>query len=195
MKTSYNASEDTLQEEIVTHHDTVYTPTETELYKRFADHSPHRATILSAVLPGLGQAYNGKYWKIPIIYGAGLALYYGFGWMGFDEWGFKFFHEQYLYWNELYQTEYYKPPEERDETAKDRYSKNVSIARRGRDRVVIIMGILYVANIVDAMADAHFYTFDISDDLSMKILPSITTPDPYVAFNDYSMGVKLQFKF
>jgi hypothetical protein len=57
------------------------------------------------------------------------------------------------------------------------------------------MGILYIANIVDAMADAHFYYFDISDDLTMKILPSISTPDPYVAYNDYSLGVKLRFNF
>ena len=186
---------DTIQEESLVSHDTIYTLTEEEAKRVFADHSPPRATILSAVLPGLGQAYNRKYWKIPIIYGAGAALYYGFGWLGFEEWGFKHFHEQYLYWNELYQTEYYKPPGEINEAAKDRYSRNVSIARRGRDRVVILMGILYIANIVDAMADAHFYYFDISDDLTMKILPSISTPDPYVAYNDYSLGVKIRFNF
>lgn len=46
--------------------------------KKAREHSPPRATILSAVVPGLGQAYNRKYWKIPIIYVAGGALYYYF---------------------------------------------------------------------------------------------------------------------
>jgi hypothetical protein len=189
------AIQDTNRKEIVKLEDTISSPSEKERNRMFADHSPHKATIYSAVLPGLGQAYNRKYWKIPIIYSAGLALYYGFGWLGFEDWGLKYYHEQYLYWKELYQTEFYKPPEEKNKAEEDRYSKNVSIARKGRDRIVIIMGILYVANIVDAMADAHFYYFDISDDLSMKILPSISTPDPYVAYNDYSLGVKLRFKF
>jgi hypothetical protein len=191
--TIVDTTQDTNQVELVIEGDTIYTPTEKELKKMFADHSPHKATIYSAVLPGLGQAYNRKYWKIPIIYGAGLALYYGFGWLGFQEWGWKYYNDQYSYWKELYEQEFYYPEEGQNE--EDRYKKNMSIARKGRDRIVILMGILYVANIVDAMADAHFYTFDISDDLSMKILPNIATPDPYVAYNDYSLGVKLRFKF
>lgn len=188
-----DTKKDTIKEESLIIHDTIYAPDEKVRKKMFEDHSPHRATILSAVLPGLGQAYNGKYWKIPIIYGAGLALYYGFGWMGFDEWGWEFYHRSYLKFKEDYELEYYNPEGNKD--LADLYKKNMSIARKGRDRITIIYGILYLANVVDAMADAYFYYFDISDDLSMKVMPSITTPDPFIAYNDYSLGVKLRFKF
>ena len=181
--------QNTIQEESVKQHDTIYTPTEKELLRMMIDHSPHKATIFSAVLPGLGQAYNRKYWKIPIIYFAGYWLYSGLGF----EWGWKYYNDYYHEFKELYQQEYYNP--EGDKNYEDLYKKNMSYARKKRDMITIWMGVLYVANIVDAMADAHFYNFDISDDLSLRLLPSISTPDPYVAYNDYSLGLKLRLKF
>jgi hypothetical protein len=173
--------------------DSLYTPSVNELKRMTVNHSPHKATIYSAVLPGLGQAYNRKYWKIPIIYSAGLALYYGFGWLGFQDWGWKHYNDYYQIFKEDYQNEYYNP--EGDQSLEDYYKKNMSYARKKRDQITIFMGILYFANIVDAMADAYFYEFDISDDLSMKVLPSISSPNPYVAYNDYALGVKLRFNF
>jgi len=169
--------------------DVIYTPTEKDVKRMFADHSPPRATIFSAVLPGLGQAYNRKYWKIPIIYLAGYTLYSGWG----GDWGWKYFHEQYKDWKKLYEEEYYKPDKNKD--LEDIYKKNMNIASKYRGRFTIALAILYAANIVDAMADAHFYYFDIGDDLSLRILPDISVPDPYVAMTDYSLGLKLRINF
>ncbi|MBK9507903.1 MAG: hypothetical protein IPO03_21370 [Bacteroidetes bacterium] len=57
---------------------------QTPFYKNLWSHNPHsvgRAALYSAIIPGLGQAYNGKYWKIPIVYGAiGTAGYFIYYW-------------------------------------------------------------------------------------------------------------------
>jgi len=145
--------------------------------------SPQRATILSAVFPGLGQAYNRRYWKIPIIYAGGAALYYG----------------------------YYRKNEE-FLTAKREFNKGVAEgltinnqdlkkyqserddARSKRDYFVIYMGILYVANVVDAMTDAYFRQYDMSDNLEMVLKPAVM-PTEHFAGLDFSYGVKLSLKF
>jgi hypothetical protein len=152
--------------------------------KKIREHSPPRATILSAVLPGLGQAYNRKYWKIPIIYVAGGALYSYF----------DFANRKYNKYKNLYETELAKG-DEADQwyinaygTARDTWSK-----RRGYS--VIFMGLLYVANVVDAMVDAHFYMFDISDDLSLRIEPAIEPNPYYPAYDHLSYGFKLSMNF
>lgn len=187
------ADVDTIQQESIVQNDTIYTPSKKELRRMFADHSPHKATIYSAVLPGLGQAYNRKYWKIPIIYSAGFALYYGFGWMGFQDWGWGYYNDMYNEFKKLYEQEYYDPGG--DDAYEDLYQRNMSYARQQRDLITIFMAILYVANVVDAMADAHFYNFDISDDLSLNVSPHVNTPNPYLAYNDYSLGLKLRLNF
>ncbi len=183
------ADVDTIQQEALIQNDTIYTPTKKELKRMYTDHSPPKATIFSAVLPGLGQAYNRKYWKIPIIYFAGYWLYSG---LGFD-WGWKYYNDYYKEFKQLYEQEYYDP--NGDDQYEDLYQRNMSYARQQRDLITIFMAILYVANVVDAMADAHFYNFDISDDLSLNVSPNVITPNPYMAYNDYSLGLKLRLKF
>jgi hypothetical protein len=142
---------------------------------------PERATILSAVLPGLGQAYNRKYWKIPIIYAAGGALYY-----------FYYINDTaYTYNRRLYE----------EETARgdpmnnaDTYKLNYEEFKKKRDYKLILFGVLYVANIVDAMADAYFATYDISDDLAFKIRPSLM-PEPSMSALNFSYGIKFNLYF
>ena len=142
--------------------------------------SPQRATILSAVIPGLGQAYNGKYWKIPIIYTAGAGLYY------------------YFYFENKVYLKYLKLYREADGTVEeniiDAYYNRKEDALTKRDYAVIYMGILYLANIVDAMADAYFLRYDISEDLSVDIKP-IVIPSFYRPENYYSCGLSLNFNF
>ena len=183
------ADTDTIQQEVLVQNDTIYTPTKKELRRMYSDHSPHKATIYSAVLPGLGQAYNRKYWKIPIIYLAGYALITGFG----GDWGWIYLNDGYNHFNEKYQEEFYDPNGDKDDA--DFYKKQTSSFRQDRDMITIVLAILYVANIVDAMADAHFYNFDISDDLSLNVSPHVDTPNPYLAYNDYSLGLKLRLNF
>lgn len=164
--------------------------TEEELNMSLKKHSPHKATIFSAVLPGLGQIYNRKYWKVPIIYLAGYGFYSGFG-LG---WGWKYYDDIYQEYRLIYQEEFNKGAEG-DSQLIETSQRIMSTARERRDKIVIWMGILYFANVVDAMVDAYFYYYDISDDLSMRITPGILTTDQYAAQRDYSYGFKLSLKF
>jgi len=152
--------------------------------KNKREHSPLRATILSAVVPGLGQAYNRKYWKIPIIYAAGTGLY-----LYFD-----YNNGRFNYWKDLFETEYAKGPDADEDTINWAVG-NRDLASRRRGYAVIFMGILYVANIVDAMVDAYFLTFDVSDDLSIRIDPNLDLIPSQYAFDSFSYGVKLSFNF
>ena len=137
-------------------------------------HSPKLAGGLSAALPGLGQVYNKKYWKVPLIYaGAGALLY-----------AINYNSSRYATYRNAYslridgdtntidqfdiQLENDEPKytEESLLNLKDYY-------RRNRDVSYIFMGVLYMLNIVDAAVDAHFYSYEISDDLSLKVRPAI----------------------
>lgn len=125
------------------------------------EHSPRRAVLYSAVLPGLGQAYNKKYWKVPVIYaGFGVLTYWAIN----ANDNYRKYYNDYrmavdtsLEYNGLAsveELEYYK----------DEY-------RRSRDLSFIVMAGLYIINIIDASVDAHFYDFDVSNNLSMRIEP------------------------
>lgn len=131
-------------------------------------HSPKLATLLSTAVPGLGQAYNKKYWKIPIIYaGMGYCVYMAKR----DNNLYKDYKKTYL---DLY---YSSNPDSTVylygvgytlsglESGKNYY-------RRYRDLFVIFTSGLYLMNIIDANVDAHLFDFDISDDISMRIAPS-----------------------
>jgi hypothetical protein len=157
------------------------TRTHTILLDSLPVHSPKKASIFSACLPGLGQAYNKKYWKIPIIYG-------GFATLGY-----------FIRWNNQNYTvskQAYKDLTDTD-PATDSYKKlkeiiyfnlnnpsdvvnlkqglisNQDYYRRNRDLLIIVTIAFYGLNIIDASVDAHFYHFDISDDLSLHVQPII----------------------
>ena len=157
--------------------------------KREYKHSPQLATLSSAIIPGLGQAYNRKYWKVPLIWGAGLALYTYYDFNNSLYHRFKLADEQYDSKNPSAVTD----PDLQEMTSES-ISQNKDFYRRHRDRAVIFMGLLYVANIVDAMVDAHLLSYDISQDLSLHWQPTIIPPNP----NNYStaiVGVNVQLKF
>ncbi len=144
---------------------------------------PERATILSAVLPGLGQAYNRKYWKIPIIYATGGVLYYYY----------YINHEEYIYNKEQYLLEKAKG-DAKDATAMERYQNIFQEKRKKSEYKLMLIGVLYVANVVDAMADAYFTSYNISDDLSLKIKPSLL-PEPCLSSSNFSYGITLSLNF
>lgn len=135
-------------------------------------HSPRRATIMSAALPGLGQVYNGKWWKVPIIYGG----YAGLTYMAVSN------HSEMVRFKEAYLIRMDGDPDTVDEF-QGRYSdanlRDLKITRqRNRDLSFIIMGILYVLNIIDANVDGHLKDFDVSEDLSMRIRPHMLQTMP-----------------
>jgi hypothetical protein len=124
------------------------------------------ATVLSAVVPGAGQVYNKKYWKVPVIYTA----FAGFGYL-FMQNNIKYqtYHKALLY-------RYDDDASTIDELSQ--YSDDNLIAlktqyRKYRDLSGIGIGIVYIFNIIDANVDAHLYKFDqkISDDVTLSIRP------------------------
>ncbi len=130
-------------------------------------HSPVKASLLSTALPGAGQFYNKKYWKIPVIYGA----FAGLGYL------VRFNHDRFSTYREAYILRTDGDANTVDGFT-DRYSDSDLQAlrdfyRRNRDLSLIFAGLVYVLNIVDASVDAHLYYFDVSDDLSMRVDPAI----------------------
>jgi len=150
-------------------------------------HSPGRAAIYSAVLPGLGQAYNKKYWKIPIVYA-------GFGVMSY------FLVTNIGYYND-YQGAYVEKTNG-NTTGKhadlvNRYTEDQLLSareyyRRNLEMSVLVTAVWYSVNILDALVDAHLQTFDISEDLSLQVKPAaIPTPDQWKP----ATGISLTLKF
>jgi hypothetical protein len=128
----------------------------------------NKAALFSAILPGAGQFYNKKYWKIPILYAGIVVLGYT---IEFNNSNYKTFRKAYLYRMDGDSTtvdDYEKvyPDAEALRVRKDYY-------RRTRDLLWIITGGVYVLNIIDAYVDGHLSNFDISDDLSLNAQPGV----------------------
>lgn len=128
-------------------------------------HSPKKAVLLSAALPGLGQIYNKKYWKLPIIYA-------GFGGLGYSI--FANTRNWKTYRNA------YKLRVDEDPSTVDEFDGRVSennlldlknYYKRNLDLSVIFTVVLYALNLVDAAVDAHLFYYNVSDDLSMHVRP------------------------
>jgi len=153
-------------------------------------HSPTKAAIYSAVLPGLGQGYNKKYWKIPIIY-AGFTVFIYFIVTNNNE--YQKYQDAYTYvvtgdtsWtdNDLV----YKYTEEQLRQSKDYYKRN-------KELMIILASLWYVLQIIDASVDAHFFEYDISDDLSIRLDPIFEPKPHYNSFNGNYGGIRITFNF
>jgi hypothetical protein len=122
-----------------------------------------KATLMSAILPGLGQVYNRKWWKVPIVY-AGLG---GFGYL------FYYNQSRFTYYSKNLRAEFDDDSSTLNETgySGDQLSVLKNDHRKYRDLGVIGFVAIYALNIIDANVDAHLKTFDVSDDLSLKIRP------------------------
>lgn len=131
-------------------------------------HSPKKATIMSAVLPGLGQVYNHHWWKVPIVYAGFGGVIYGLA-----------FNQKYLNdYRSAYKTRLTQGPGVDPYWGKYTDANLVSLQqyyRRNRDLCYIILAGVYVLNILDANVSAHLFDFDVSDDLSLRWQPGILT--------------------
>jgi hypothetical protein len=149
------------------------------------EHSPKKATFYSIVLPGLGQAYNGKYWKIPIFYGLGTVTAYG---IHFNNYQYRDFR------NILINLQDSDPrtgnPYEARGLNEERIQRRMDNFRRDREYMIIFAGVLYALNIVDALVDAHLKEFDLSDDLALSIKPHIG----HTGMENFHAGITLNFK-
>lgn len=151
---------------------------------------PGKATLYSLLLPGLGQAYNGEYWKIPIYWGGLVASvhYYNLN------------NTNYLRYKRIYNEatdpeSTTKPPISADAAL---YYRDVF--RRWRDySIVAILGV-YLLQIIDANVFAYMQDFDVSDDLSMHIAPAVITPETtysmrHTPFAPTGYGLSVGFRF
>ncbi len=142
---------------------------DTVLLKSYATrYSPRKALLYAAILPGLGQVYNKKYWKLPLVYGA--FGYMGY-WAGRYQDGYKKYKVQLFYNIENNLGENGLNPESGFSTS---YLRTVTERfRRERDFMIILLGAMYVLQIVDAHVDAHLKEFDLNPDLQVSIEPMV----------------------
>jgi hypothetical protein len=154
---------------------------DTLLIKPERYHSPTKATLFSTFVPGLGQAYNKKYWKVPIVYAAiGIPLYFAVS----NNQEFKRFKTAYglrIDGDALTVDEF-------DGTLSEAAIKsNLDYHQRNKDLAGIFVGLFYVFNIVDAAVDAHLFNFPKNDNLSFNLQPDIQMTNN----NELSKGFRL----
>lgn len=156
-------------------------------YKPYDPLSPARAAFYSAVLPGLGQAYNEKYWKIPIVYTAlGVGVYFYIN-----------NNNQYNRYRDAYKNRLAGRTDDEfsDEAGRPLLSNSGLIdAQRFYQRnmeisLLVLVG-MYALNIIDANVDAHLQQFNVSEDLSLK--PALNY-DKFSGQTGY--GLTLNFNF
>ena len=164
--------------------------------------SPKRALWLALVLPGAGQIYNRKYWKLPIIYGGFVGCAYAMRWnnMMYRDYSQAYLDimdddpttnsfNQFLHlgsqitdanksrWQEIFRKR------------KDRY-------RRWRDMSFFVMVGVYALSVVDAYVDASLSEFDISPDLSLNIAPAVFSTNPTQGpFSSAAIGLQCSLNF
>ena len=133
-----------------------------------------RATTLSMICPGAGQIYNKSYWRVPIVMGGIATTIYCIDW---NNRGYQRFKKAYRL-----RAGYDKEPELYPNGSTDEFGGRYSASflknlrdsyRRNRDLCIILTAGMYLLQIVDAHVDAHLRDFDISDDLSMNIMPMV----------------------
>ncbi len=151
---------------IFSQHDTTFVELPDSIREK--EHSPTRATIMSACLPGLGQIYNKKYWKVPVIY-AGFAAFTYFIYTNAD---------QYMNYKCAYIESVNGSTDGNYSDLVQKYSPDDLLAsrdyyRRNLEISIILTVVWYGMNILDAVVDAHLYTFNITENLSMKIEPAL----------------------
>ncbi len=136
-------------------------------------HSPSRALMFALVLPGLGQAYNNKYWKMPIVWlalgGAGYAISYNRG--------------NYL----LAVEEYARNPDNTNE-------RILTTWRRWMELSYISMIGVYALQVLDAYVDAQLYSWDVNDNLSMGVSPSLQPLMSPASLTGQAYGLTCTFK-
>jgi len=139
---------------------------DTTLKKR--EHSPKKATYF-AIIPGGGQIYNRKYWKLPIVY-AGFAVT---GYFGFTN------RDMYKKYGEAYTCKVTNPDCTNELAQKYSEQDLISIRdyyRRNMELSFIIMGGWYILQMLDAMVDANLYYWEVDDEISISVQPVIQMP-------------------
>jgi hypothetical protein len=148
-------------------------------------HSPSKAAALSGILPGLGQAYNKKYWKIPVVYAA-LGTCAGF---------FMYNRKEYIDARDAYRNKLDNDPANDNQIPEKYKAIDPESIRRYRNGVrqyvdysVLAFILCWGLNVVDAAVDAHLQSFELSDNLTLHM-------NPYVNPQLGSKGMQLVIDF
>ena len=164
--------------------------------KRIFNPDPNRALWLSVLCPGLGQIYNRRYWKVPIVVGGYVGLAYA------TSWNNRMLSDYTKAYRDIMDSDpntksymdFYPSTTKEEDIDKTWLTKALKskkdFYRRNRDLCIIGMVGLYAVCIIDAYVDASLSHFDISPDLSMSIYPSIEQNDTKPSF-----GVGCAFTF
>jgi hypothetical protein len=161
---------------------------DTVVMKAYASRfDPRKALLYAAVIPGLGQVYNKKYWKLPLVYG-------GFALIG---WNIDRTHAAYTdFKDQLYQNIELGLLGPNDENPVTGYTTRqlrsaVDRTRYRRDFWIIMIGAMYLLQIVDAHVDAHLKEFDLNPNLRVSVQPALEKN----AMLGQQTGVALTIKF
>ncbi len=150
--------------------------------------SPAKAAMLSATLPGLGQIYNGKYWKLPIIYG-------GFGTLVYFV---DFNSSEYRKWREAWVARVDGNPNTIDDFplhSTDVLERAMNYYRRNLEITYMLAAALYLLNILDASVDAHLMHFDVGEELSLGMQTCTMPGGQYTGPAGYRPQITLRFRF
>lgn len=183
-------------------------PTEQEVLGALKDQqfipNPNKALWLAIVLPGGGQIYNRKYWKLPIIYGGLLGCVYALNW---NNMMYRDYSQAYIdIMDSDPETKSYENfiPRGYDinrnlTRIQDMFRRKKNYYRRYRDLSLFAMLGVYALSIVDAYVDAELSSFDIGRDLSMKVSPSVIREGKDMAhrqpYPTQSYGVRCSVSF
>ena len=164
--------------------------------------NPQRAMWLALVLPGAGQIYNRKYWKLPIIYGGFMGCLYALSWnnMMYKDYSQAYLdimdsdpttesYNQFLHLGQRIDASNEERYKEIFKSRRDRY-------RRWRDLSFFCMIGVYALSVIDAYVDAELSEFDISKDLSLKVEPAvINNRASQKVLEASSFGIQCQLRF
>ena len=142
--------------------------------------TPAKAAFYSALLPGLGQAYNKKYWKIPIVYAA----------IGTGVYSYMWNNKKYHLYRDAYKQRLAGKEDDFQYLDDSRLIQGQKFYQKNRDLSAIITVALYILNIVEANVDAHLIKFNVNDNLSFR--PDIQQNDLDLKQN---LGIAFSYKF
>lgn len=168
--------------------------TESKVFKP----NPTKAVIYSAIFPGLGQIYNRKYWKLPIVYGGFLGFSYAISWNGRYYTDYSNGYKDIM--DEDPETDSWKnflPYGMDPETVDKSWLTNVmkrrkDFYRRNRDLSIIGTVAMYALSMLDSYVDAQLFDFDISSDLSLRVEPTVIKKTDYFA-NSFGFQCSISF--
>ena len=162
---------------------------------------PQRALWMALVLPGGGQIYNRKYWKLPIIYGGFMGCLYAMNW---NNMMYRDYSQAYLDImdsdpNTCSYNKFLHLGKKIDSSNEDRYKtilkKRKDKYRRWRDMSFFCMVGVYALSVIDAYVDAELSEFDISKDLSLRVEPAVMGSGAGLRTGSASVGLQCSLRF